>query len=181
MQSLLSELDEATLQLLLKISDKALSGEEKFQVLKRNNDVCQTKIFQVPRVMQVLKIIGFNEIPEGLKFEGEARVLENAITAINTAIAQIRNKSAAEYEERKKIAEARAFEIQRKQEYEAQQKEQELKKIKSIQSDVKERPVLASHADVTMGRSSAAAGIFSGAGGKSSTAKTFKDIGVSLN
>lgn len=113
--------------------------------------------------------------------EESIQFLENGLIAIEKAIGEKANASSLEYEARKAEAAARAVQIQQKQFLEQQRKEQELKKIKSIQEDVRERPVLASHADATMGRSSAAIGIFAGAGGKSSTARTFSDIGVNLN
>ena len=184
MQALLNELQLPTLQLLQKVTEKATKeNDEKFRTLKRTNETCRAKIFDVPKVVHILELMGWTESPEGLVFpvNGSVKTLELGLHAIDKAICDQTNASQREYEERKAHADARAVLIQQNHILEQQKKELELKKIKSIQSDVRERPVLASHADATMGRSSAAIGIFSGAGGKSSSARTFSDIGINLN
>lgn len=132
--------------------------------------------------MQILQLMGWTSSPEGLIFANDSvNALELGLTAIDRAIDERTNANDKEYEERKAQASARAEQIQQKSVIEQQRKEAELKKIKSIQTDVRERPVKASHADPTMGRSKEAVGIFAGAGGRSSTAKTFGDVGVNLN
>jgi hypothetical protein len=185
MQAILNELDVSTLQLLQKVTLKMKLEplEEKFRLLKRSNEVCQTKVFSSPETCSVLELMGWVTCEEGLRFTGTDEVLDKSLEALEKSIQTKtgKTKEEQEYEERKSLATARAAEIQRKQQMEQERKDLELKKIKSIQSDVKDRIVKASQADPTMGRSSAAIGIFAGAGGRSSSAKTFGDIGVNLN
>jgi len=181
MQALLSELDLPTLQLLQKVNSKVInSADEKFRTLKSSNETCQQKIFSVPKVMNILQLMGWTASPEGLVFNNEStKTLEVGLAAIEKAIEEKLTENDREYEERMAQAAARASQIQQKNVIEQQRKDAELKKIKAIQTDVRDRPVKASHADPTMGRSKEAIGIFAGAGGRSSSAKTFKDIGGS--
>ena len=181
MQALLVDVPLPTLQLLKKVNENALK-EEKYRLLKRTNDTCRSKLIEVPEALQVLHVLGSTLNDEGLVCEEAAlKKVQAGLASLEKALEDKASQSTREYEERKAVAAARAMEIQQKQAEESFRKEMELKKIKSIQSDVRERPVKASHADVTMGRSKEAEGIFAGAGGKSSSAKTFSDIGVALH
>lgn len=180
MQQVLQDLELPSIKLLKKVVDNAQTGDEKFLTLKHDNEACRTKIFAVPAVLQVLQLVGFEKSPQGLVLK-DSSLLAAASTALDSAIANFKTKQEIEYEERRANVAARTAALTKKQEDEVEQKKMELKKIKSIQSDVRERPVLASKADQSMGRSAAAQGIFAGAGGRSSSAKTFRDLGVDLN
>jgi hypothetical protein len=183
MQALLADVPLQSLQLLRKVTEKAIEGgeNEKFRTLRRSNDTCRTQLFNVQPALEVLHVIGWADTSEGISCtESILPQLKNALSAIETALAERDFHQQKEYEERKAFAAAKATEIQKRKVVEESQKEAELKKIKAIQSDVRDRVIKASIADPTMGRSKEAEGIFAGAGGRSSSAKTFKDLGVSL-
>lgn len=178
MQALLETIDQSTLELLEKVTENAMGEDEKFKSLKSSNEKCKTKLLSKKVVVAALKAMGWAlEGDGGMVFKGDIVNLQKGLDAVRLA----KTKFEKEHEERMAVADARLGEIQKRQDAERSIKHAELKRIKEIREDVKERPVKASNADPTMGRSAEAAGIFAGAGGRSSSAKTFKDLGMNMN
>ncbi|KAH9255366.1 hypothetical protein BASA81_006485 [Batrachochytrium salamandrivorans] len=183
MQRVLEKLDLSQLQLLKKVFSNALEhpDEDKYRLLKHTNEMCQTRILSQPKMLAVLTLVGFGKNPNGDYLLGKSDLLAPCVAALDVAISLKRNQADTEYHAKQLEMQIKQAELDRKLALDKQRQQLELGKISQIQADVRQRPVVASIADATMGHGAAAEGIFAGAGGKSSSAKTFKDLGVNVN
>lgn len=183
MQRVLEELDLSQLQLLKKVLANALEhpDEDKYRLLKHTNEMCQTRLLSQPKMLAVLTLVGFGRLPNGDYMLSKSNLLAPCVAAVDVAISLKLNQADTEYRAKQAEIQAKQAELDRKLALDRQRQQLELEKISQIQADVRLRPVVASIADATMGHAAAAEGIFSGAGGKSSAAKTFKDLGVNIN
>ena len=161
-----------TLQVLSKIVSNALgSTDPKFRRLPSTNEKIQSKIVKVSGASEFLDAIGFVRQQDGagdfvLQDESKLRlassVLNEALSTVPSTPSTVKsptpvvsngvnrsvpdNSADAEYEQRKREAEARQMEIRRKQEEDRRKKEALRQQIKAEQREVRDRPVVASHA-----------------------------------
>jgi thioredoxin len=161
-----------TLQVLSKIVSNAIGNSDaKFRKLPATNEKIQSKIINVSGASEFLDAIGFVRQQDGAgdfvladdsKLRLGASVLNEALSTIpqapvatkpasetrqsTTTVSKSSESGDSEYEQRKREAEARQAEIRRKQEEDKRKKEALRLQIKAEQREVRDRPVVASHA-----------------------------------
>lgn len=160
----------STLQVLSKVVTNALNNSDpKYKRLHATNEKIRERIVQVPGATEFLDAIGFNRQDGGNGdfIMSDTSRLPAANKAINEAIAALppaapstsnaplpskatistsKPENNSEYEQRKRQAEARQAEIQRKMEEDRKKKDALRAQIKAEQKEVRDRPVVASHA-----------------------------------